>query len=123
MEKLDDFVERLRLDVEKRTNCFLSLSEKQTFGGYTLRKTNASGKGNFAIITYVGEKVKKLPKNCFEIEVAQKHAIKAGVTGVEDRETDNGWYGDPAYYYWVPNKERQAYIKLVEILSKISKVR
>jgi len=122
MEELEHFVETLRADVEARCNCPVHRN-KEVFknGSYHLRKPQALGKGVFAYIRWIIQG-RVVPDRCFEIEVKEKYAIKAGVAHF-DRRNDNGCHNEPARYWWVLEGSHQTYNRAVAALSKICQVR
>lgn len=116
MEKIDDFIERLIVDVEAKCGCQV-YKKLLKGGGYHLRCNRV-----FAWIRQVING-RVVPDRCFPIQVEEKYAIKARVAGLADKRDDNGWYNTPACYYYVIEGNSESYNRAVGALSKICQVR
>ena len=116
MEELDDFIERLMVDVEAKCGCQV-YKKLLKDGGYHLRNQEDLGGGLFAGIW------RQPTKRRFMIQVSEEYATKAGVANLADKRDDNGWYDTPACYYYVIEGNTESYNRAVKALSKICQVR
>ena len=114
MQDLDNFVEKLRADVEAR--CGYSVHKKLLTYGYHLYSH-----GVFAWVRRVIHG-RVVPDRCFPIQTKEYYAIKAGVANFADRRDGTGWWNKPAVYWDVLESDPQSYDRAVEALSKICQV-
>jgi len=116
MENLDDFIGRLMIDVETKCGCQV-YKKLLKDGGYHLRRHEDPRGGLFAGIWW------RIRTRRFMIQVSEKNTIKAGVADLADKGDNNGWFTEPARYWYVYEGNSESYNRAVEALSKICQVR